>query len=311
LPLSISERKGKKYIYYPILGSKRLYLGKSDKPKKENVEEAMRHVRSRIGEYEIELRELENLLNVRKEEREAENPFYKLVFFDLDGVLYDKPWIESTDTKVAVSTWDVLFTDIKMYEVHEKLKQNYINGIYDYMGWTEAACNVLKSLRLDRETFQKVIASRPLSQGSYELLHQLHEKNIKTALVTGSFEALATRASKELGGFDHIKAHCTLYFDENGFLEKWKLEPVDYVDKETFVKEIASLEKIPLEKCAYVGDDVNDVDAFKNVGLAIAFNAKKLDVLKEADIIIESRDLMAIFPHLIHQREKIKPIKKE
>jgi phosphoserine phosphatase len=254
----------------------------------------------RIGEYEDELRQLEDLLGGGVSERGMTGfPYYKLVVFDLDGVIFDKPWQEDVSTEVAISTWDVLFQEIGLYNVHEKLKQNFVSGIFDsYMTWSEAACNVLKSVSLDKKTFQNVIDKRPLSQGAVELFQKLREGSIRTAIVTGSFEELAERANKELGGIDHTLAHCKLVFNKKGVLESCILRKVDYKDKASFVEEIAKQDGVSLEQIAYVGDDVNDLEVFGKVGLAIAFNSRKRKVQQAADVVIDSRDLTKILPHL-------------
>jgi HAD superfamily phosphoserine phosphatase-like hydrolase len=225
--------------------------------------------------------------------------FYKIIFLDLDGVLVEKPRSESRSDKVAVSTWDVLFQELGIYDTHEKLKQEFESGILSsYMAWTEAACNVLKSIRLNQNTFLDVINRRPIAQGAAELLRELRKNKVKVAIATGSFDALAQRIQNELGPIDYSLAHCKLLFNEKGFLNDWKLQSVDYEDKADFVERVAKKEKVPLNRCAYVGDDVNDLIAFEKVGLAVAFNSKKVKVRQSANLVIDSRDLRAILPHL-------------
>jgi phosphoserine phosphatase len=309
LPLIIREKEGKKYFYYSMKGSRRLYLGTPEKPKIERIYEVMNFLRGQIREQEEELRKLESLLQRKTLElKVSQAPDYKLIVFDLDGVIYQKPWHEissSLSEKVAVSTWDVLFQELGIYNVHEKLAQKYANGFFkSYREWTEAACRILKSVGLDKKTFQNVINRRPLSLGAVELFKILRNYGIKTAVITGSFEALAQRASRELGGFDYILAHCKLIFNDNGFLEDWELNNTDYEDKVDFIRNIAKKERIPLDQCAYVGDDVNDIEAFKIVGCPIAFNCKKPAVLQVARVVIESNDLRAILPYLYKKKEE-------
>lgn len=297
MSLNISKRKDRKYLYITINGSKRLYLGTSDKPKKGMIIEAIQHLNNKIKKYENEKQKLEDLL-LPKEIQEGEIG-YKLLIFDLGGVIYDKPWYETSSDEIAVSTWDVLFQELGAYDTHERLKQNYIKKIFKtYMEWTNEACNILKSLRLDKKTFESIIERRPFSQGAKEVFQMLHKNKIITAVITGSFDALAQRANKELGDINHIYAHCKFHFNSNGLLESWNLQPTDYHDKTKYVKEIANQHRIPLEECACIGDDVNDVEAFKQVGLSIAFNSNKLKVRQAAKVVIESRDLRSILPHL-------------
>ncbi len=284
MPLTVIKRRDKDYLYFTMNGSTRLYLGTSDKPKKERIKEAIRHLNGKIKKYEDEAQKLEALLHGEAQEFDIK---YKLVVFDLDGVIYDKPWHDIGSDDIAVSTWDVLFHELGVYNVHEKLKQKYVKGDFkSYVKWTEAACNILKSIGMDRKAFEDVISQRPFVHGSAEVFEMLRKKNVITAVITGSFDALAQRANKELGGIDHIFAHCKLNFQSNGSLGSWELHPTDYKDKVVFVRQIAKQHGIPLKQCVYIGDDVNDIPAFKEVGLSIAFNSSKLKVRQAAKAVI-------------------------
>ena len=89
-------------------------------------------------------------------------------------------------------------------------------------------------------------------------------------MISGSFDVLAQRANLELGGFDAILAECKLLFNRDGRLESWDLKGTDCEDKARYVQKVSKRFGVPLERCAYVGDDANDIDAFEKVGLAIA-----------------------------------------
>lgn len=291
-------------------GAKRLYLGTPNKPKKERVEMAIYDLRKRIREQQMELVRLEQLIGQGGSKFEVKPPpYYELVVFDVDGVIYEKPWhdigIAATSEKVAVSTWDILFQELGIYNIHEKLLQNFEKGFFkNYMEWSKAACQVLKSVGLDKRTFFRIINRRPLTQGAVEVFKELHKYNVKIALITGSFKAIAERAARELGGADYIVGHCEFIFNSDGLLERWELQPVDYEDKVKLIQNIAIKNRIPLKKCAYIGDDVNDINAFNEAGLAIAFNCKKVKALEAVDVIIESRDLTTILPHLFKHNKK-------
>ena len=72
------------------------------------------------------------------------------------------------------------------------------------------------------------------------------------------------------------------------------------------IKRIADQESIPLSECAYIGDDVNDIAVFDKVGLSIAFNSNKLKVNQAAKVVIESRNLKSILPHLcVREKEPL------
>ena len=293
MPLNVTKKGDKEYLYFKANGPNKLYLGTTEKPNVAKIEEAIGHLNARIGKYENEKQRLENLLLGKRKF----NIIYQLVAFDLDGVIFDKPWRGITTSKVAVSTWDKLFQELGMYDTHEKYKQKFENDGWSIMEWTDAACKAIQPV-LERETFEKVINQRPFMPGARELFKILRKEKVITAVITGSFDALAQRASRELGGIDHTYAHAELHFNSNGSLEDWRLNPTDYEDKVIAVEQIAREHRIPLDKCAYVGDDVNDVSIFKKVGLSIAFNSDKSEVNQAAKVVIESRNLQSILAHL-------------
>jgi len=314
MSFSTVKKDGKEYVYYVADSSKRLYIGTPEKPNKDNVIKALDLLKKRRDDYleklEEEEKKLISLLPTKTNETGNKPIFYELVVFDLDGVLYQKPWYEIDDDQVAVSTWDILFQELgpTMYEMHNQLKDNYKKGMYgngNYLEWTSKACKVLESC-LTKKIFEEVINKRQLMSGAKELFEELHKNNAKTAVISGSFDALAQRAAKDLGGIDDIKAHCKLHFDSRGLLDSNELEKTDYDDKVLEVKKLIKKYGFSKEKCAYIGDDVNDRPVFKEVGLAIAFNCKKPQVQEIADVVIKSRDLRDIIPHLKFGPKKIK-----
>ncbi len=312
------KRKDSIYLYFLAKGERK-YLGKPDKINHEKAKEALYLLDTQITEYKSCRNKIEKLLH-GKHEIEFKDSKYKMVFFDMDGVLFEKPWHESISRKVAISTWDLLFKRLGQYDIHEALKRNFENGLYgddvdNYVKWKEATCNTLKIIPLDEKTFQEVTDSRILSRGAKEVFQILKKSNIKTAIITGSFYRLAQKAKKELDEVNHIRAHCQLFFDDDGLLKSWELSKTDYKDKIKIMEELALKEGIvdkngypDLNQCVYIGDDVNDLEAFGAVGLAIAFNAHKNIVKKAADIIIIGGDLTEILPPLFDfkkDKEKI------
>lgn len=294
MPITITRRSGKEYLYFVKGAGEKLYLGTENQPNESNVQEAINALGAKIRKYEIEMLKLRSML-VTSEEYEFR---YKMVVFDLDGVIFDKPWHEVGPGRAAVSTWNLLFQKIGQKDAHTRLKENFEKGIFPtYQKWTVEACNVLKAFRLEEKTFKQVIDSRPYVPGAAQVFKTLNDKGVLTGVVSGSFQALAERASRELG-IDKYAAHCNLYFDKSGYLDKWDLYDTDYGDKAKFIKRLASEHGFTEKECVYVGDDVNDLDAFKTVGLAIAFNANRAEVRQKADVVIESPDLGSILPHL-------------
>jgi 3-deoxy-D-manno-octulosonate 8-phosphate phosphatase (KDO 8-P phosphatase) len=75
----------------------------------------------------------------------------------------------------------------------------------------------------------------------------LREKNVKTAIITKENTVIVNKRSEKLK-IDHL---CM---------------GVD--DKLSVAKELCKKENISLKETAYIGDDVNDIELLKNVGIA-------------------------------------------
>lgn len=223
---------------------------------------------------------------------------YKQVFFDGDGVLFDTPNYEESNRKIALSSWNVVFHEMGIYHEHERLKEKYVRGEFpSYMEWTDEAVRVLQRNGLTGEQFMRIMEARPLMNGARKTIEALRERGVKTAVITGSFEELASRAKRDLG-LDYAVGHCRLIFGKDGLLKSWKLTPCDFDGKVAYFRKIADEAGVSYSECAYVGDNINDVAIFREAGLAIAFNAEKEEVRQAADVVIEKKDLREILTHI-------------
>lgn len=298
----------KKHVYFSVSGSKKVHLGTPENPNRKNLRLALAYLNDKLNKYEREYAKFDELLNPPR----PLSTKYKLIIFDLDGVIYDKPWHEITSERVAVSTWDVLFQEMDIYPMHEKLKQRFEAREFTYMQWTAAACSALKMAGLRKETFERTILERPLTPGAEIALKRLSSATVVgcaeathpiIGVISGSFDALAHRLKTIVPGI-LMEAHCTLEFDNKGALkDPPKIRPTDYEGKADIVRKWIKQLGVSREAVAYVGDDVNDKDAFNEVGLSIAFNAEKLRVRRAAKIKVDSRSFKSILPHLTDEAE--------
>ncbi len=142
----------------------------------------------------------------------------------------------------------------------------------------------------------KIINEKPLMVGAKETLSELKKRGYKTAVITGSFKALAEKA-QSLIGLDYAVGHCELIFDKVGNLKDWRLVPCDFDGKVRYFKKLATKLGFSQLECAFVGDEVNDIPIFEKVGLSIAFNCHKEEVKKAADIVIDGKDLREILKY--------------
>lgn len=226
------------------------------------------------------------------------NKKLKLVVFDMDGVLFDVPSHIEDGKRVAKSTWNTVFNEVGIYHERKRLKQMFINNEFpSYMEWTDEACKVLRDSGLTKEIFMGIINRVSPMNGIQETFEWLKKRGFKTGVITGSFKGLAKRA-QEIAGLDYVVAHCEFVFNEKGIPESWNLIPCDFAGKVEYFNKLAKRLNLSTEECAFVGDEVNDIPVFRKAGLSIAFNCNKEAVKKEADIVIEKKDLREITKHL-------------
>jgi len=212
----------------------------------------------------------------------------KMVIFDMDNVLFDTGYFETYE-RVAASTWGVIYKKLNAEKEDEKNKKKWISGGYrSYNEWQNAALTVYKNYGLTKEMFFFIINNMPLMKGAKETLEELRKRGILTAIISGGFNELGTRARKEFK-IDFIIATCSLIF-ENNKLKDWLILPFDYEGKVHVFNALISSLNLKPEECALVGDGVNDIDLAKKVGLPIAFNARD-ELKKHCDVVIDKKDL--------------------
>lgn len=226
----------------------------------------------------------------------AGNRNIKIVFFDMDGVLFDVGYFEHRK-KVGASSWKLVAEAAGTLEGEEKLKQRWINGdMKHFIEWMDGTIQLYMQHGLTRDKFEKVLNNIPLMPGAREAVAEIKKRGYITAVITGSFHHLAKRAKRELG-IDYIVAACDLIFDREGKLVDWIFFPCDYEGKVKFFEAIIAGLKIQPGEAAMVCDGVNDIPIARECGLSIAFNARQ-ELKEHCDVIIEKKDLREILKYL-------------
>ncbi len=223
----------------------------------------------------------------------------KLFFFDLEGTIFSSSERILKGGKIAEFTnlWSLLMHELGADAVREeKLNlQKWENGEYhSYLDWARESAGVLKKYGLDKDKYLKVTETIPYNEGVRELLAELNRRDIRSAVISGGFANHARKAQRELH-ITHSFAAIDLLWDEVGKLDYWNILPSDYEGKIDFVRLLEREYNLSLEKCAFVGDEKNDVFIAREVGLSFAYNAPE-ELKEAADHAIE--DLAEISAHL-------------
>ena len=209
------------------------------------------------------------------------NSEYKMVVFDMDGVIVD---IESS--------WIYVH---KAFNVDNKINyEDYLMGKIDYKEFMKRDIQLWGLCHIDK--IKKIFENIPLINGVEYTIQELRKRGYKLALLSAGISLLADKLNKELN-FDYVLANilCT---DSNGYLTGEGISVVELLLKEFAFKKLIKEARVKPKECVAIGDSSYDIPIFKNVGLSIAFNTKDISVKKAANKLIKIKDLKEILKFL-------------
>ena len=123
-----------------------------------------------------------------------------------------------------------------------------------------------------------------------------------TALVSASSIEVARRVQKDFW-VDHIYANELVIKDGKGSGEfVWPIGSGQH-KKAEIIRELCKSLEIKTSETIYIGDSIKDLEAFKEVGLAIAFNTDSDELKEAADYLLESEKLSDVIK--IFEKENI------
>jgi phosphoserine phosphatase len=213
-----------------------------------------------------------------------------LIAFDVDGTLVDHP-----EGKVI---WELLNRRfVGDDRLNRQRYQDYRNGIIDYPTWV--ALDVggwIEAGAMRHEIVEEVRALRPVD-GAIEILHELRDRGYLLAVISGTLDVV-------LDEFFPEHPFCEVYtngleFDAAGRLTGWRATPFDMDGKARALDSLARLHGLPLARCAFVGDNVNDLGVARVAGFSVAFNPKCAELESIAHVVVRSPSLApvaALFP---------------
>ncbi len=210
---------------------------------------------------------------------------YKLVMFDMDGTLIDgrSIFVFSEKKGFKGKLLQSLESDKEPYEKSIEIAQ-FLKGT--------SSTELL-------EIFRKIL----LHKNVEKIIQKLKEKNIKTAVVTDSYQFIADDLKKRLG-FDYAFAN-NLIIEQNivtgriilnnSNLKRCDTGIIYSICKGLVLDQLCIMLNISSDEILAVGDGVVDIGMIKKAGLGIAYKASE-DVQKNADII--TNDLAVILDYI-------------
>lgn len=208
---------------------------------------------------------------------------YKLIGFDLDGVIFQD-----------VNFWMELHKAFGTLEQGKRLTEKYLHSNYDKLV-EEVVVKLWKGK--DVKPYFDLVSSLKYLPGVRPTFRHIKNQGLITAIISASSIEAARRVDKDFG-IDHIFANELVI--RNGKIAGEFVWPIG-AGKEKKAKIITDLcdnLEIPPKECIYVGDSDTDIEAFKLVGLSIAFNSKSEELKKVATHIVDSKNLSDIVKYL-------------
>jgi len=215
---------------------------------------------------------------------------FGLVCFDVDGTLVIHP-----ENKTV---WELLnLRFVGTDRLNEERYRLYRNGEISYPEWVALDIGDWMKVGATREQIVETIGALELIRGVRETLAALKGAGCRLAVISGTLDICLDTLFPD-HPFDEVYTN-RIRFTPEGAIAGWEATPFDMEGKAHALAEIAERERIPLERCAFVGDHRNDVAAAREAGFAIAFNPKGEEIEAASDVIIRSEDLRTILAHLL------------
>ncbi|MFC7239519.1 phosphoserine phosphatase SerB [Saliphagus sp. GCM10025317] len=199
-----------------------------------------------------------------------------IVAFDFDGTL--------SDSEMTVLLGDRLGVADEMAEITERTMN-------DEIGYAESLRSRAALLEgLERDEVEAAYANVILREGAADLIQNLNEAGITTAILTGGFQR-GVEAALERDGVrvDHVVSN-RLPLDADGEALTGDVEgPLIEGTKDDALANLAETVDVPLESTVAVGDGANDLPMLRVAGLAIGFDPKPA-VEPHCDVVVTSMD---------------------
>ena len=208
---------------------------------------------------------------------------YKLICFDMDGVIFKD-----------VNFWLELHKKFGTLEQGKRLTEKYLHS--DYAKLVEEVVVKLWKGR-DAKPYFDLVNSIEYLAGVKEVFAYVKRKSLISAIISASSIDVARRVQKDFQ-VEHIFANELVI--RNGRVSGEFVWPIGAgkEKKAQIIKDLCQDLGISPSEAIYIGDSDTDIEAFREVGLSIAFNSKSNELKKIATHVVDSDNLKDILKYL-------------
>lgn len=208
---------------------------------------------------------------------------YKLICFDMDGVIFKD-----------INFWLELHKKFGTLEQGIKLTEKYLHNNYEKLV-EEVVVKLWKGK--NTKPYFDLVNSLEYLPGVEKVFSYVKRQDWITAIISASSIDVARRVQQDYG-VDHLFANELVIKDGKvsgdfiwpiGAGKHKKAEIIHHLCKDLGIKP---------KEVIYVGDSDTDIEAFREVGLSIAFNSSSEQLKKIATHVVESNNLADILPYL-------------
>jgi HAD superfamily phosphoserine phosphatase-like hydrolase len=207
---------------------------------------------------------------------------YKLVLFDMDGVLLQHR-----------SSWQYCQKAIgcDLEHFYDEFEQD----IRDGKNLIELVMRKMFDHGLTENVLIELARNAPQTKGAGEVLVRLRASGASVVIISGGIGAFAEVLSRQYPITGYI---CNeLHFNGNGKVPACEIK-VGHEDKGKVARSVMREMGATREDTAAVGDYSNDCGMFNEAGLSIAFNGDR-DARAAATHVVDSDDLVDILPIIL------------
>ena len=209
------------------------------------------------------------------------NQTYKLVAFDMDGVIFENK-----------NSWEMVHNAFGTAYKIKGIMENPSKEKYD-ASYKKVIGELWKGK--DTKKINNKIQEAKYNPGVREVVASLKKRGYILAIISSGVSTLAKRAKEELG-FDYVFAN-ELMTKEGIVSGEFNLQVYDY-NKGEILQKLCEKLGITSKETIVVGDGANDISKFKVAGMSIAFNNPSEKLIPYATHVVTSNNMLEVLKHI-------------